>query len=112
MTSAARRDVSTIRLSVRRVTTKTRDMRIQPRWNRQPNAATISSMTTRTRSTTMFRVIKPRIKAAQRRKCFDLSTLSVGVTDRADLTRWVRKLLRVATSARRVCSFARQRRLW
>jgi hypothetical protein len=111
MTGAARRDVAPVRLCARRVTAKTRDMRIQPRRNREPNAATISSMTTRTRSTTMFRVIKPRIKAAQRRKRFDLSTLTIGVTDRADLARWIRKLLGVATSARRVCSFARKCRL-
>lgn len=102
MTSTARRNVFPICLCARRVTAKTRDMRIQSRRNRKPNTAAIFSMATPTRRTTMFRVIKPRIKAAQSRKRFDLSTLCIGVTDRADPARRICKLLRVTASARRM----------
>jgi len=57
----------------------------------------------------MFRVIEPRVKAAQRRKRLHLSALSVRVTDRTDLTGGICKLLCVTASARSMCSFARQR---
>jgi hypothetical protein len=59
----------------------------------------------------VFPVVKPRIETAQGRKRFHLSALRIRMTNRADLTRRIRKLLRMTTSARRVCSFTRQRRL-
>ena len=111
MTSAARRDVSSICLSVGRVTAKTRDVSIQSRWNREPNTTTISTMTSGTSRTTVFRVIKRRVETTQRWKRFHLSTLSVRVTDRADLTRLICELLSMTACARRMCCFARQRRL-
>ena len=111
MTCAARRDVSTIRLRARRVTAKTSDMRILPRGNREPDATTISPVTSSTRRTTVLRVIEPRVETAQRWKRLDLSTLHVRVTDRADRARRICELLRVTAGARRVCSFTRQRRL-
>lgn len=89
MTRAARRDVAPVCLGTRRVTAKTRDVSIQPRGNREPDATTISPVTSGTTRVTVFRMIEPRIKTAQRRKRFDLSTLSVRVTDRADLARLV-----------------------
>src|SRR5689334_16948979 len=59
----------------------------------------------------VLRVIELHVETAQRRKRFHLSTLHIGMTNRADLTLIVCKLLRVATGARRVTGFARQRRL-
>jgi len=111
MTGAARRDVSPICLRARRVTTKTSDMSVLSRGNREPYATTISPVTSSTRRITVLRVIEPRVETAQRWKRFDLSALRVCVTDRADRARWICELLRVTTGARRVCSFARQRRL-
>ena len=111
MTSAARRDVFSVCLRSRRVTAKTRDVSIQSRRNREPNTTTISTMTRGTSRTTVFRVIERRVETAQRWKRLDLSTLSIRVTDRADLTRLICKLLSVTAGARRMCGFARQRRL-
>jgi hypothetical protein len=59
----------------------------------------------------VFRVIESRVKTKQRWKRFDLAALNVCMTDRADLACRIRELLRMAASARRMCSFARQRRL-
>ena len=59
----------------------------------------------------MSRVIEFDIETPQWRKRFDLSTLRVRMADRADLTRGIRELLGMTTSARRMCSFSRQRRL-
>lgn len=111
MTGPARRDVPPIRLRARRVTAKTSDMSIQPRGNREPDATTIAPVTSSTRRITVLRVIEPRVETAQRWKRFDLSTLRVCVTDGADRARWICELLCVTTGARRMCSFARQRRL-
>ena len=86
MTRAARRNIPSIRLRVRGVTAKTRDVRIQSRRNRESNTATISPVTRGTSRARVFRVIEPRVKAAQRWKCLNLSTLNIRVTDRADLT--------------------------
>ena len=44
-------------------------------------------MTSSTSSVTVFGVIEPRVETLQRWKRFDLATLSVRVTDRADLAR-------------------------
>jgi len=93
------------------MTGKTGDVSIQSRGNREPNTASTSPVTTSTSSATVFRVIEPRVETAQRWKGFDLSALSVCVTDRADLARWIRKLLRVTAGARRMRCFARERRL-
>ena len=109
MTRAARRDVAPIHLRARRVTTKTSDVRILPRGNREPDTTTIAPGTSRTSRTTVHRVIEPRIETAQRWKRFHLSALRVCVTDRADRARWICELLRVTTRAGRVCSFAGQR---
>ena len=87
VTGAARRDVSSICLSSGRVTAKTGDVSIQSRGNREPNATTISPVTSGASSTTVFRVIEPRVETPQWWKRFDLSTLSIRVTDRADLAR-------------------------
>ena len=111
MTSTARRNVLPIRLGVRRVTAKTRDMSIRSRGNRESNPATIAPVTSGTSSITVFRVVKSHVETPQGRKRFDLSALRVRVTNRADGTRWICELLRVTTRARRVCSFARQCRL-
>ena len=111
MTSTARRDVPPIRLSIRSVTTKTGDMSIESRRNREPNATTISPVTRCTRRIAVFRVIELRIETAQRRKRFDLSALGVRVTDRADLARGIHELLCVTTRARCMRSFAGQGRL-
>ena len=111
MTRAARRDVSSIRLRARRVTAETSHMRILSRGNRESDATTIAPVTSSTRRITVLRVIEPRVETAQRWKRFDLSALRVSVTDRADRARWICELLRMTTRARRVCSFARQRRL-
>lgn len=97
--------------SLFRVTCKTSDMSIHSRRNREPNATTITPMTSGTCRTTVLRVIESRVETAQRWKCFDLSTLRVCVTDRADRACWIRELLRVTTRAGRVASFAGQRRL-
>lgn len=85
MTGAARRDIAPVRLCVRRVTAKTRDVSILPRRNRQPHTATVSPVTGSTRSIRVFRVIEPRVEATQWRKRLNLSALNVRVTDRADL---------------------------
>jgi len=89
MTGAARRDVPSIRLRARRVTAKTSDVSIQARRNRQPDTTTISPVTSGTSRIRMLRVIEPRVETAQRWKRFDLSTLHVCVTDRADLARGI-----------------------
>ena len=68
-------------------------------------------MTSYTSGGSVLRMIEPRVETAQRWKRFDLSALRVCVTDGADRARRVRELLRVTTGARRVCSFAGQRRL-
>ena len=106
MARAARRDVSSVCDGAWRVTAKTRDMSIEPRWNREPNAGTISSMASDTGRTRMLRVLEPRIKTAQRWKRFDLSALHIRVTNRANLARRICELWRVATGARRMCSLA------
>lgn len=111
MTGAARRDVAAVRLCVRRVTAEARDVSILPRRNRQSHTPTVSAVTSSTRSLRVFRVIEPRIKAAQRRKRLNLSALNIRMTDRADLAGRIGKLLCVTARARRVCSFARQGRL-
>ena len=85
MTSAARRNVTSVCLSSGRVTTETGDVRIQTRRNRKTNAATVLFMTRRTRGVRMFRVVKPRVETAQRRKRFYFSALHVCVADGADL---------------------------
>src|SRR5215213_518183 len=87
MTGAARRDASPVCLRAWRMTRKTGDVRIHSRWNRKPNAATIPPVTSGTGGATVLRMIEPRIETAQSWKRFDLSTLSVRVTDRADLAR-------------------------
>ena len=87
MTGAARRDVSPIRLRARRVTAKTRDMRIHSRRNREPNTTTIPPVTRGASRTTMLRVIEPCVETAQRWKRFHFSTLRVCMADRADLAR-------------------------
>ena len=87
MTRAARRDVSPIRLRVRRMTAKTSDMCIQSRGNREPHPTTIAPVASGTRCLTVLRMIEPRIETAQRWKRFDLATLRVCVTDRADRAR-------------------------
>ena len=84
MTRAARRNVSPVCLRAGRVTAKTRDMRIQPRRNRKPNATTVPSMTRSTTRVPMLRMIESRIETTQRWKRFDLPTLNVRVADRAD----------------------------
>lgn len=111
MTGAARRDVLSVSLGSGRVTAKTGDVSIQSRGNREPNAATISPVTRGASSAGMFGVIEPRIETAQRGKGFHLPTLSVCVTDRADLARLICELLGVTAGAGCMCSFARQRRL-
>ena len=111
MTGAARRDVASVCLRARRVAAKTRDVRIESRRNRESNTATISPVTRRTRCACMFRVIEPRVETTQRWKRLDLSALNVRVTDCADLTRLICKLLCVTTRARCMCSFAGQGRL-
>ena len=111
MTRTARRYIATIRLCTRRVTTKTRDVRIQPRRDRKTNATAVASMTRRTSRRVMPRVIERDVETPQRRKRFDSPALRVRVTNRANLTALIGKLLRVTTGARRVRIFARQRRL-
>ena len=59
----------------------------------------------------MFRVIESDVETAQAGKRFDLSALSVCVTDRADVTGWIGKLLCVAACAGRMCRLAGQGRL-
>ena len=111
MTGTARRNVLSVCLRSRRVTTETRDMRIQARWDREPDAIAISAMTSRTRSRSMCGVIEPGVETTQRRKGFDLATLSVRVTNTANLTRRIRELLCVTTRTRRMRSLAGQGRL-
>jgi hypothetical protein len=112
MTRAARRDVASICLCTRCVTAKTGDVGIQSRWNRQPNATAISSMTSSAIDRAcVFRVVEPDVETSQGRKCFDLSALRVCMTDSANLTCWICELLRVTDRARCVCSFAGQGRL-
>jgi len=112
MTSAARRDVASICLCTRCVTAKTGDVSIQSRRNRESNATAISSMTSSAIGRAcVFRVIEPDVETSQRRKCFDPSALRVCMTDSANLTCWICKLLRVTARARRVCCFAGQGRL-
>lgn len=91
MTSATRRDVSSVCLCIRRVTAKTSDMSVQPRRNRERNATTVSPVTTGTSSTrsSVLRMIEPGVETAQRWKRFDLSALRIRVTDRADLARGI-----------------------
>lgn len=84
MTSTARREVATVCLSIGRVTTKTSDVSIQPRWNREPHAITVSAMTSGTTRIRMLRVIEPGVETPQRGKRFDLSTLNIGMTIRAN----------------------------
>ena len=46
-------------------------------------------MTRGTCSAAVRRVFEPRVETLQRWKRFDLATLRVRVTDRADLARWI-----------------------
>ena len=110
MTRATRSDALSIHLCVRRVAAKARHMRIHSRRNGQPSAAAISSMARRTTSASrgVRCVIEGDVETPQRWKSLDLSTLCIGVTDRANLTALVCKLLLVTTGARRMCRFARQ----
>jgi hypothetical protein len=111
MTGAARRDVPAVCLRVRRVTSETGDVRVHSCGNRERDAAAVGPVTSVASGASVFRVVESRVEAAQRRKGFDLSTLNVRVTDRADLARRICELLLVTTGARRVCGFAGQRRL-
>ena len=86
MAGAARCDVASVCLCVRRMTAKTRDVRIQSRWNRERNATAIFSMTGYTTGRSVLRMIEPDIETAQRWKSFELSALNVRVTDSADFT--------------------------
>ena len=84
MTGATRRDVSAAGLRVRRVAAKAGDVGIRPRGNREPDAVTISPVTSGAGSVTVFRVIESRIETAQRWKRFDLSALNVRMTNRTN----------------------------
>ena len=110
MTGAARSDVAAIDLRRRRVTTETRNVRVCSRRNRQANAVAVSSMASGASGAEagVSRVIEFDVEAPQRGKRFHLSALRIRVTDRADLTRLIGKLLRVTTAARRVRILARQ----
>jgi hypothetical protein len=68
-------------------------------------------MTSGTGGATVFRMIEPGIETLQRWKGLHFSTLHVCVTNRAYLTGGICELLRVTSGARRMRSFARQRRL-
>ena len=68
------------------MTAKTRNVRIQPRRNREPNATAVTTMASSTSSARVLRVIEPCVEAAQWGEGFDLSALNVRVTNRADLT--------------------------
>jgi DNA-binding phage protein len=57
-------------------------------------------------------MIESGVKATQRWKGLNLSALDIRVTDRADLTGWICKLLCVTARARCMSSFARQGWLW
>jgi hypothetical protein len=109
MTGAARRDVASICLRAWRVTAKTRDVSTQSRWYRQSNTTKGSPVTSATSSARVFRVIEPRVKAAQRGKRLHFSALSVRVTDRTDLAGGICKLLCVTAGARSMCSLTGQR---
>ena len=104
MTSAARRDVAPVRRSIRRVTTKTSDMRAHSRWNRETNSTAVASVTSVARSTCrrVSRVIEFNVETPQLRKRFDLSTLRVRMANRTDLTRRICELLCVTTCAWRM----------
>ena len=112
MTRAARSDVAAVDLRRRRVTTETCDVRVCSRRNRQANAVTVSSMATVASRAEggVSRMIEFDVEAPQRWKRFHLSALRIRVTDRADLARLIRELLRVTSAARSVRVLARQRR--
>lgn len=95
------------------MTTKTRHVSIHPRRDRERYTAATATMTSRTTRAQrrVFPVIEFDVETLQRRKGLNLPALRVGVTNRADRISFIRKLLLVTTRARRVCGFARQRRL-
>ena len=62
VTRGARRNVAPIRFRVRSVTTKTRRVGVQPRGNRQCDAATAAPMTRRASGARMFRMIEPDVE--------------------------------------------------
>jgi len=112
VTRAARPDVAAAcRLRTGCVTTETRHVRIDPRRDRERNAAATASMTTAALAARMFRMIELDIETPQRRKRFHLSALRVSMTDRTDLASRIRELLLVTARTRRMIIFARQRRL-
>lgn len=106
MTSAARRDVAPTRLRARRVTTEAGCVRIEiSRDGHRRTAArrTMARHTTDVAHCQVFRVIELHPETHQpRRKWFSRSGLHVGVTNGADRTFRILKLLRVATSAGQV----------
>ena len=107
MAGTARRDVASVCLRIRSVTAKTRDVRIQPRWDRETHATAVSTMASNTRGVSMLRMIESRIKTAQRWKSFDLAALDVCMTDRANRAGRICELLCMTARARRMVRFAR-----
>ena len=103
MTRAARRNIAATRLRPRRVTSITRRVRVKAGRNRHSDTAARRPVTSRTTNVSHVhvpRVIELHAKAAQARKGFQRPCFHVRVTNRADGTVGIRKLLGVTTGAR------------
>src|SRR6266496_1233715 len=113
MTRTTGRNIAAAGLCCRSVTLITSCVRVESRRYREGNAATRRSMTRRTTDTFhlhMQRVIKLHAKALQTWKRFQGSCFYVGVTDGADRTLRIRKLLRMTSGAGKVTGAARKLR--
>ena len=64
MTRAARSDVTSVCLRVRRVTSEARDVRVQARGNRKRHAAAVGPVTSAASRGGVFRVIESRVETA------------------------------------------------
>jgi len=107
MADAARGNIAAVCLCVGRMTAKAGDVRIQPRWNREPDATAITTMASSTSGAGMLCMIEPGVETAQRRKRFDLTALHVRVTDSTNCACRIGELRCVTACARRMVRFTR-----
>jgi hypothetical protein len=114
MAGSARRNITSTRLRARRVAAEAGSMRVEVGRNGHRHAVTSRTMASRATHTSHVhvpRVIKLHSEAHQSRgKRFHRTRLRIGVTDCANRTVRLRKLLRVTTGARQM--LRRARTLW
>lgn len=98
MTRTARSNILLAAFRVRRMTLKTGIMRVQTLWNRERNAVSQRFMTGRAICLPqMFAVIENRVETFQSRKILDRAGFRICMTNRANRTFIVGKLLGMTT---------------